>query len=94
MVAEEMVSTPSRAARLAGVDKTPKAELRPRGSVCQCASCLFFFTGLAPFDRHLIHHNNGVVSCRTFPQMMELGMSQNRNGVWQYGKSGKELRGE
>lgn len=76
---------------LANIDASAKAELRVGSRVCQCASCGLFFTGVAPFDRHLTGQDEGDTDCLSVPQMQALGMVQNVNGVWQYGKSKKVM---
>jgi hypothetical protein len=51
--------------------------------------CNLFFTGIAPFDRHLIGFTD---RCRTPEQMREIGMVTNEHGVWMYGLSLEEVK--
>lgn len=70
------------------VERGPLTALLTLGSnKCQCALCGAFFSGVSPFDRHLIGIGLGLSPCRTPDQMLLLGMTQNVNGVWSYGSA-------
>lgn len=68
-----------------GIDREIKAELRPGSRTAQCATCEAFFSGIAPFDRHLLGKGTGDVTCLTADGMRAIGMTQNTYKVWQYG---------
>lgn len=80
---------------IASLDTSTRAELRNGKNTCQCASCGLFFTGVAPFDRHLVmdeEHPDNPPVCLTPAQMRSIGMIANVHGVWQYGKSKKAVK--
>lgn len=70
------------------MDTSVKPQLRNGSRTCQCAGCGLFFTGVAPFDRHLIGIGTG---CYCVEEMYTLGMMTNEHGVWMYGTSKKHL---
>lgn len=73
---------------LATVDKAVRPELRPGSRTCQCPTCDLYFTGLQPFDRHLVSDEDGrILRCLSVDEMHSIGMVRNRHGVWQYGQS-------
>ena len=83
-----------RWSHLVDSDKSVKAELRVGSRTCQCTVCDLFFTGEASFDRHLSGQDEGNSDCRSPLQMLAIGMTQNVHGVWQFGKSKKQLERE
>lgn len=72
------------------LDTAVKPALKVGSSVCQCALCNLFFTGVAPFDRHLLGFTD---KCRTPKQMRAIGMVTNKHGVWMYGKDLQDMKG-
>jgi len=72
------------------IDNAVKPELKIGGRVCQCTACGLFFTGVAPFNRHLVGTGREVPPiCLTPIEMIAVGMRQNMYGVWQYGTKGE-----
>jgi hypothetical protein len=77
---------------LEGANKDTRAELRVGTRTCQCSGCGLFFTGVWPFDRHLVtDEEGGEPLCQTPEEMQQIGMVANKYGVWQYGQSKKLL---
>lgn len=67
------------------IDTAVRAELRPGTRTAQCATCSAFFTGVKPFDRHMVGAEDGDLECLDEDGMKAIGMRQNKYGVWQYG---------
>jgi hypothetical protein len=66
-------------------DVTPT--LKPYGRTCQCSGCSLYFTGVTPFDRHFM----GIGKrCRTPEEMLAIGMTANKHGVWATGTSKRQ----
>lgn len=66
-------------------DVTPV--LKPGGRTCECTVCGLFFTGVTPFDRHFLGEGK---RCRTPQEMLSIGMTSNRHGVWSTGTSKRQ----
>lgn len=70
---------------LEGIDRDVKPVLKVGTRTAQCASCSAFFTGVAPFDRHMVGAEDGDLECLDADGMRAIGMRQNKYGTWQYG---------
>jgi hypothetical protein len=73
------------------VDASPRPRLRVGSSVSQCPTCALFFTGVKPFDRHLLGSGSANPRCMTETEMRAIGMKQNAYGTWQYGQAKKDV---